>query len=116
MKPTASRLKQFPLVLALMAVVLPHLALADGQSATYRVTFTATWSNKTHPHPGFPAHAFFSPLIGSVHSDRAVYWKVGALASPAITLMAEEGIPDGLATDVKADIEHGLASAVLSSP
>ena len=30
--------------------------------------------------------------------------------------MAEEGIPDGLETDVKADIEHGSALAVLSSP
>src|SRR6185295_12052976 len=116
MKPTASRLKQFALVLALMAVVLSHLALVDSQSATYRVTFTAIWSNKTHPHSGFPAHAFFSPLIGGVHSDRAVYWKAGAPASPAITLMAEEGIPDSLATDVKADIEHGRALAVLSSP
>ena len=111
-----SKLKQFVIGLALMAVVLPHLALAGSQSATYRVTFTATWSNKTHPHAGFPAHAFFSPLIGGVHSDQVVYWKVGELASPGIKLMAEEGIADGLANDVKADVDHGLALAVLSKP
>jgi Spondin_N len=45
-----------------------------------------------------------------------VYWKVGELASPGIKLMAEEGIPDGLANEVKADISHGHALAVLSSP
>jgi hypothetical protein len=116
MNTIPSKLKQFAFALTLMAVVLPHFALADSQSATYRVTFTATWSNKTHPHAGFPAHPFFSPLIGGVHSDRAVYWKVGGLASPGIKLMAEEGIPDGLASDVKADIDHGLALAVLSTP
>jgi hypothetical protein len=116
MNAIMSKLKQFAFGVAVMAVVLPHFALADSQSATYRVTFTATWSDKTHPHAGFPAHAFFSPLIGGVHSNRAVYWKVGGLASPAIKLMAEEGIPDGLASEVKADIDHGLALAVLSSP
>src|SRR2546428_12933597 len=112
MKTIRCKLKQFALVLALVAVALPHFALADSHTATYRVTFTATWSNKTHPHSGFPAHAFFSPLIGGVHSDQAVYWKVGAPASPAITLMAQEGIPDGLETDVKADIEGRVCQVV----
>ena len=116
METMMSKLKQFVFGLALMAVVLPNLALADSQSATYRVTFTATWSNKTHPHAGFPAHAFFSPLIGGVHNDQVVYWKVGELASPGIKLMAEEGIADGLASDAKADIDRGLALAVLSKP
>ena len=36
MKTIRCKLKQFALVLALMAVVLSHLALADSQSATYR--------------------------------------------------------------------------------
>ena len=110
------KLQRLALGLALMVVLLPHFTLAESQSATYRVTFTATWSKKTHPHAGFPERPFFSPLIGGVHSDRAVYWKVGALASPGIKLMAEEGIPDSLASDVKADVDHGLALAVLSVP
>ena len=110
------KLQRFALGLALMVVLLPHFTLAESQSATYRVTFTATWSKKTHPHAGFPERPFFSPLIGGVHSDRAVYWKVGALASPGIKLMAEEGIPDGLASEVKADISRGRALGVLSSP
>jgi hypothetical protein len=80
----AMKVKQFVVALALTAVVLPHLALAGSQTATYRVTFHATWSSKTHPHAGFPAHPMFSPLVGGVHSDRAVYWKVGEIASPGI--------------------------------
>ena len=112
----AMKVKQFVVALALTAVALPHLARADSQTATYRVTFQATWSSKTHPHAGFPAHPMFSPLVGGVHSDRAVYWKVGELASTGIKLMAEEGIPDGLASEVEADISRGRALGVLSSP
>jgi hypothetical protein len=55
----AMKVKQLVVALALTAVVLPHLALADGQTATYRVTFNATWSSKTHPHAGLPAHPMF---------------------------------------------------------
>jgi len=116
MNAMKTKVKQLAVALALTAVVLPHLALAGNQAATYRVTFNATWSSKTHPHAGFPAHPMFSPLVGGVHSDRAVYWKVGELASPGIKLMAEEGMPDGLASELKADISRGRALGVLSSP
>jgi len=116
MNAMQTKVKQLVVALALTAVGLPHLALAGSQAATYRVTFNATWNSKTHPHAGFPAHPMFSPLVGGVHSDRAVYWKVGELASPGIKLMAEEGIPDGLASEVKADISRGRALGVLSSP
>ena len=102
--------------LVLMALLLPHVALADTETATYSITFTATWSNQTHPHPDFPARARFSPLIGAVHGARARYWKVGQLASPGMELMAENGIIDGLAREINADISNGLALAVLSRP
>jgi Spondin_N len=62
------KVKQFVVALVLTAVVLPHRALAGSQAATYRVTFNATWSSKTHPHDGFPAHPMFSPLVGGIDS------------------------------------------------
>jgi spondin N len=110
------KVKQFVFALALSVVVLPHLVLAGSLTATYRVTFTQAWSNKMHPPADFQAHAFSSPLIGGVHRDRVTYWIVGELASPGIELMAEEGIPDCLASEVKADISRGRALGVLSSP
>lgn len=57
--------------------------------AIYQVTFASTWSEETHP--GFPAGAHFSPLIGATHSLSANFWMSGTLASPGIEQMAETG-------------------------
>ena len=102
--------------LGLMALLLPRVVGADRASATYRVSFAATWDEKTHPHPQFPAQPRFSSLIGGVHSAQVQYWKVGRLASPGIKLMAEEGKIDTLAHEVNVDITNGRALAVLSRP
>src|SRR4029077_13009295 len=100
--------------LALLALLLPRAVGADRASATYRVSFAATWDEKTHPHSGFPAEPRFSRLIGGVHSAQVQYWKVGRLVSPGIKLMAEEGAIEALASEVNVDINNGRALAVLS--
>jgi hypothetical protein len=66
MKTITGKLKQLAFGLVLMAIVLPHFTLAGSRSATYRVTFTATWSNKTHPHAGFPARPFSSAAFTAI--------------------------------------------------
>jgi hypothetical protein len=102
--------------LVLMALLLPRVVGADNANAMYSVTFTATWSGLTHPHPSFPAQPQFSRLIGGVHSAQVHYWKVGRLPSPGIKLMAEQGDIDTLASEVNVDIRNGRALAVLSRP
>jgi len=102
--------------LALLALLLPRAVGADRASATYRVSFAATWDEKTHPHSGFPAEPRFSRLIGGVHSAQVQYWKLGRRASPGIKLMAEEGVIEALASEVTVDIKSGRALAVLSRP
>jgi hypothetical protein len=57
--------------------------------ATYTVTFASTWSADTHP--GFPANAHFSALIGATHTVSATFWLSGTLASAGIEQMAETG-------------------------
>ena len=76
--------------LVLIALLLPHVALADTETATYSITFTATWSNQTHPHPDFPARARFSPLIGAVHEG---VFQPGPASGWAVAIAKRQ--PDG---------------------
>lgn len=68
--------------------------------ATYSVTFTSTWSAETHP--GFPAGAHFSPLIGASHNVSVTLWMSGTLASSGIEQMAETGGTSTLRSEIAA--------------
>ncbi|GIK40653.1 MAG: hypothetical protein BroJett011_44860 [Chloroflexota bacterium] len=99
----------------LITLLWPHLAFADSPTATYKVTFSATWSNQTHPHPDFPtATAHFSPLIGGIHNSNVKFWEVGQLASVGIERMAEQGQTAPLTAEVNTAIANGTALAVLA--
>lgn len=100
------------LVIALTAVTLlaaqpmPALAQPATPSALYRVTFNATWSQASHPHPNgaasFPGNAHFSPLIGATHNTDVQFWAPGELASPGIEQMAETGGTSKLREEISA--------------
>ena len=81
--------------------------------ASYRVTFTSTWSATTHPQD-FPASAHFSGLIGATHDDRVTFWSAGMPASPGIQAMAELGSKSPLDAEVAAAIAAGTARDTLS--
>lgn len=81
--------------------------------ASYRVTFTSTWSAATHPQ-SFPASAHFSGLIGATHDERVTFWSESALASPGIQAMAELGSKSPLDAEVAAAIAAGTARHILS--
>jgi hypothetical protein len=85
---------------------------AAASTASYTVTFDATWSQQTHPGK-YPPGAHFSPLIGGVHNGQVAFWAPGALASPGIESMAEVGGTTTLRNEVQAAITAGTASAVL---
>ena len=76
--------------------------------ATYRVTFDATWSAATHP-VNFPSNPHFSPLVGAVHSEQAVFWERGQIASPGIEQMAETGGTANLLSEIETVINEGRA-------
>ncbi len=79
--------------LSVALLLLSALARAGDPSpapaAQYRVTFDASWTAITHP--GAPAGAHFSPLVGCTHDAAAAFWAPGALASQGIEHMAELG-------------------------
>jgi hypothetical protein len=84
----------FALVIGFLFGWLPMNVYAqDGanleESVIYRVVFSSTWSAETHP--GFPAGAHFSPLIGATHHPNVTFWISGTLASPGMEQMAETG-------------------------
>ena len=83
-------------------------------SATYSVTFEATWSNETHPHDNFPTSAHFSSLIGAIHNGNSTFWEAGALASEGIERMAETGGTSTLRNEVEVQIAQSNALAILS--
>lgn len=108
-------MKKSIIIVVFLTLLWPRLAFADSPTATYKVTFTATWSNQTHPHPDFPtANAHFSPLIGGIHNSNVAFWKVGQLASLGIERMAEQGQTAALTDEVNTAITNGTAFAVLS--
>lgn len=104
------------IVLSALFAVLVGIATAQSDSATYNVTFTATWSDDTHPHPGgtFPASAHFSGLIGAIHNENVSFWEAGESASAGIELMAETGRKADLREEVNAAITAGTAITLIS--
>ncbi len=59
-------------------------------TATYTVTFNATWSNATHPNQ-FPSRAHFSKLVVVSHNKNVEFWKLGELSSLGVQNIAELG-------------------------
>jgi len=82
-------------------------------SATYRVTFNATWSEANHSL-NFPGDPHFSGLVGAVHNEQIQFWMNGQPASAGIKLMAETGGKDDLLTEVQDAINNGYAISEIS--
>jgi len=81
-------------------------------TATYTLTFDATWSRRTHPLEA-PSNPHFSRLIGGTHDARATFWASGALASRGIEAMAELGATSPLDAEVESAIAAGTAQHLL---
>jgi hypothetical protein len=99
-------MRKITLMVVLLLLALPTAAQAEDQTAIYTVTFAATWSQATHPHPAgasnFPNNAHWSPLVGGVHNADVSFWAVGEAASPGIEQMAERGATGTLINEIKA--------------
>lgn len=94
----------------LLFAALPALAQ---DSATYELTFEATWSAGTHPID-FPPGPHFSGLIGGTHNDNVTFWEDGGIATNGIELMAEIGSKSALQSEVEDAIALGTGGAVVS--
>ncbi len=86
---------------------------SQGNSATYQVSFTSTWSAATHPQD-FPANPHFSGLIGATHNNNVTFWEAGELASAGIKNMAETGSKAPLTSEIAAAITAGTTNKEIS--
>ena len=82
--------------------------LAAGDSATYSVTFTGTWTAEATPG-GVPDGAHFSPLIGGVHNADVAFLEAGGQATPGIESMAERGRTALLTEEIQAAGANALS-------
>lgn len=81
--------------------------------AHYRLSFTATWRQSTHPL-NFPPNPHFSDLIGATHSSEIKFWELGAAPSPGIENMAELGVTGDLSMEIQTAINENNAEFLLS--
>ena len=89
----------FLLIAIFLILISINTGCIETNTAKYRVTFNATWSEETHPDD-FPSNPHFSGLIGASHNDKVTFWEDGDLASPGIKNMAETGSKQPLTQEI----------------
>ena len=73
----------------------------DAGTATYRVTFSGSWTTASTPG-GVVSGAHFTTLIGAVHNGNVTFWQSGGMASRGIEIMAETGGTSTLRSEIEA--------------
>ena len=83
-------------------------------SATYGVTFRATWDATSHgSSPPFPSGAHFSRVVGTTHVEEASFWSSGGIATEGIESMAETGAVTAFCNEVEAEVGRGRAGGCI---
>jgi len=87
--------------------------------AEYTVTFTRTWTEKTHPleYPpaGLVGGPHFSGLIGASHADGYAIFKEGTTPTPGLEKLSEEGKHSPLDNEIRAAIKAGKAGTLFET-
>ena len=104
-------IQKFLVCCAAGSCLLVSIVMAQG-TATYDLTFTATWTSSTHP-TDFPSNPHFSGMIGGTHNSAVSFWETGGIASDGIKQMAELGSKGPLRGEVNQAISASNADAVL---
>ena len=90
--------------------VTPSAAEECSASATYGVTFRATWDATSHGStPPFPSGAHFSRVVGTTHVEELSFWSDGGIATDGIEIMAETGGVATFCNEVQAEVGRGRA-------
>ncbi len=92
-------------------LLFSSMVMAQG-TATYELTFTATWTADSHP-AGYPSNPHFSGLIGGTHNDAVQFWNTGDVASDGIKSMAELGAKGTLREEINRVQEDGHADKII---
>ena len=79
---------------------------AQETTATYKLTFDASWSRTTHPYQ-FPFDARWSPVVGLTHNTDAALFQTGEIATQGIVNMSQTGSRDPLNDEIQTMIDAG---------
>lgn len=89
------------------------------EGAEYTITFTRTWTEKTHPleypEAGLLTGPHYSGLIGASHSAGYAIFKEGTPPTPGLEKLSEEGKHSPLDEEIKAAIKAGTAGALFET-
>ena len=92
----------------------PGSTQACSASATYGVTFRATWNATSHgSSPPFPSGAHFSRVVGTAHVEEASFWSSGGIATDGVESMAETGAVSAFCNEVQAEVGRGRAGGCI---
>jgi len=87
--------------------------------ADYTVTFTRSWTEKTHPFEYPPAGLVggphFSGLIGAAHGGEYAIFRDGTPPTPGLEKLSEEGKHTPLDKEITAAIKAGKAGALFET-
>jgi len=105
-------------LLSTLAITTLALGAATSASAAppvrYQVVFERTWSADTHPQD-FPLLAHFSPVIGVTHAGKYEPFRSGAVATPGLEHLCEEGKHQPLDAEIRSAIASGAAGALIET-
>ncbi|MFT3912843.1 MAG: spondin domain-containing protein [Anaeromyxobacteraceae bacterium] len=112
MKPTT-------LLLALSLTLTATAARGGDDAAQYRVVFTGAWTAASHPleYPkaGLLTGPHFSGLIGATHARGWELFMPGALPTPGLERLSEEGKHSPLDAEIRAAISAGKAGTLFET-
>ena len=106
---------------ALLVVCMTSVSAATAaDTAQYKVTFTRLWTAKTHPfeYPkaGLLTGPHLSGLIGATHAAGGYsIFKIGALPTPGLERLSEEGKHSPLDQEIKDAIAAGKAGSLFET-
>ena len=83
-------------------------------TATFSITFNATWSNTSHPNH-FPDRAHFSKLVVVSHNVDTEFWKLGEFATSGVQDIAELGANSAFKSEFDQSKAEGQANAYSES-
>ena len=103
-------------IAALLTLALASAAAhAQGETATYTVTFQGLWTVDDITDAVMPASAHFTQVIGATHNPCTTLWASGGMAGAGVENVAELGVVSALVSEIGRNADTGVVVRAGSS-
>ncbi len=99
----------------LLLVLAAPAAHAQGETATYTVTFQGLWTVDDITDSSMPGGAHFTEVVGATHNSSTSIWVSGGTASAGVENVAELGSVGTLLNEIGANANAGVVVRAGSS-